>query len=253
MKRWLPLLALPLLVAASPKAEDRHGLPDLTVHDFAAKYLMQQADLADLHFYRADNEAIAASGDRRPRIVLMGDSITFHWRPEDRPAPTGWQVIDRGVVGQNTDQMVLRFEDDVVALKPAVVVLAGGSNDARIYVGPPADARDAVVARIARNVTAMADMAEANRIKVVIASITPCHDCAAVNRDPATLLAANDWLRHFAAARHYPYADYYAALADAKGELPADKTTDGLHPTKAGYQLMWPKLEGALAMLKLAR
>jgi acyl-CoA thioesterase I len=253
MKRWLPLIALPLLVAAAPKAEDRHSLPDLSVHDFAAKYLMQQADLADLRVYRADNQAVVASGDRRPRIVLMGDSITFHWQPEDRPAPAGWNVIDRGVVGQNTDQMVLRFEDDVVALKPAAVVLAGGSNDARVYVGPPADARDAVVARIARNVTAMADMADANRIKVVIAAITPCRDCVSVNRDPATLVAANDWLRRFAAARHYPYADYYAALADANGELPANLTTDGLHTTKAGYARMWSRLEPALKTLGLAR
>lgn len=251
MKRWVSLLALPLLVAAAPKAEDRHGLPDLTVHDFAAKYLMQQADLADLHVYRADNAALAASADRRPRIVLMGDSITFHWQPEDRPAPAGWQVIDRGVVGQNTDQMVLRFEDDVVALNPAAVVLGGGSNDARVYVGPPANAREAVVARIGRNVTAMADMAEAHRIKVVIAAITPCHDCAALNRDPVTLVAANEWLRRFAAARHYPFVDYYAALADANGELPSDKTTDGLHPTRAGYALMWPRLLAALDTLHL--
>jgi lysophospholipase L1-like esterase len=251
MKRWMPLLALPLLVAAAPKAEDRHGLPDLTVHDFAAKYLMQQADLADLHVYRADNIGIRASRDARPRIVLMGDSITFHWQPEDRPAPGGWQVIDRGVVGQNTDQMVLRFEDDVVALTPAAVVLGGGSNDARVYVGAPADARDRVVARIARNVTAMADMADAHRIKVVIAAITPCHDCAALNRDTATLVAANDWLKQFAAARHYPFADYYKVLADANGELPSDKTTDGLHPTKAGYALMWPQLLAALDVLHL--
>jgi lysophospholipase L1-like esterase len=181
----------------------------------------------------------------------MGDSITFHWQPEDRPAPSEWQVIDRGVVGQNTDQMVLRFEDDVVALTPAAVVLGGGSNDARVYVGAPADARDAVVARIARNVTAMADMADAHHIRVVIAAITPCHDCAALNRDTATLVAANAWLQHFAAARRYPFADYYAALADANGELPANETTDGLHPTKAGYALMWPKLLAALRILHL--
>jgi lysophospholipase L1-like esterase len=251
MKRWTPLLVLPLLVAAAPKAEDRHGLPDLTVHDFAAKYLMQQADLADLHVYRADNAAVETSADPRLRIILMGDSITFHWQPEDRPAPADWQVIDRGVVGQNTDQMVLRFEDDVIALKPAAVVLSGGSNDARVYVGAPADARDEVVARIARNVTAMADMADANHVKVVIAAITPCHDCAALNRDPATLVAANDWLKRFAAARHYPFADYYAVLADANGELPADKTADGLHPTKAGYALMWPRLSAAITSLQL--
>ncbi|MDB5737507.1 MAG: lipase [Sphingomonas bacterium] len=247
-------LALPALIAAAPdqpKAEDRHGLAELTVHDFAAKYLMQQGDLADLKVYRDANAALIAANDPRPRIVLLGDSITFHWKPEDRPAPATLNVVDRGVVGQNSDQMLMRFEDDVVALKPAAVVLAGGSNDARVFVGAPADARAAILARIARNYAAMADIADARRIRVVIAAVTPCHDCASLNRDPVTMVAINDWLRRFAAERHYPFADYFAALADASGELPAALTTDGLHPTKQGYTMMWPKLSAALDALRL--
>ncbi|MFW7269674.1 GDSL-type esterase/lipase family protein [Gluconacetobacter sp. Hr-1-5] len=231
--------------AAAPVAEDRHGLPQLSVHDFAAKYLMQQADLADLHVFQQANEALKASADRRPRIVMMGDSITFHWQPDERPFPQTLNVLNRGVVGQNTDQMVLRFEDDVVALDPVAVVIAGGANDARIYAGQPALARASVIARIRRNVTAMADIAQAHHIRVIIAAITPCNDCAALNRDPETIVAANAWLRGFAAGRHYPYADYFSVLADAKGTLPADLTTDGLHPTKAGYARMWVQLQQA--------
>jgi lysophospholipase L1-like esterase len=235
--------------AAEPRAEDRHGLPDLTVHDFAAKYLMQTADLADLHVYAAQNRELIASGDRRPRIVLLGDSLTQHWEVQDRPAPVGLNVINRGIAGQNTDQMLMRFEDDVVALSPAVVVIAGGTNDTRIFSGEPAAAREAVVARIARNVRAMADIAAANHIRVAIAAITPCRDCAANNRDPATLVAANAWLRRFAAERGYPFVDYYAALADAQDELPASLTRDGLHVTAEAYRLMWSRLEPVLAGL----
>jgi lysophospholipase L1-like esterase len=253
MRRLLPLIALPLLVAAAPHAEDRHGLPDLTVHDFAAKYLMQQGDLADLHVYASDNATLTASSDGRPRIVLIGDSITFHWEAGDRPAPARWAIINRGIVGQNSDQMLLRFENDVIALKPVAVAISAGANDARIYVGAPADARAATIARIARNVTAMADMADAHRIRVVISAITPCHGCAALNRDPATIAAANDWLKRFSAERHYAFADYYKALADAQGELPADLTRDGLHPLPPGYARMWAELSRALDDLHLDR
>lgn len=242
------LLASPAL-AAKPTAEDRHGLPDLTVHDFAAKYLMQTGDLADLHVYAEADRALLQSGDHRPRVVLLGDSITYHWRAEDRPAPPAVNIVNRGVVGQNTDQMLMRFEDDVVALAPFAVVIAGGSNDARIYVGAPQAQRSDVVARIARNYRAMADIADANRIKVVIAAITPCRDCAEVNRDPATLRAANAWLRAFARQRGYPFVDYDPVLADPGGELSRDLSKDDLHTTDEGYRRMWTQLGPIIARL----
>jgi lysophospholipase L1-like esterase len=252
----LALAALTLAqaaAAAEPRAEDRHGLPDLTVHDFGAKYLMQTADLADLHVYAEANRALVASADKRPRVVLMGDSITFHWQAADRPAPPGLNVINRGIVGQNTDQMLMRFEDDVVALSPVAVVIAGGANDARVFEGPPAAQRAAVVARIGRNVRAMADIAEANHIKVVIAAVTPCRGCAVLSRDPATLTAVNAWLKAFAAERGYGFVDYYAALADADGELAAPLSKDGLHTTSEGYRRMWARLAPALAPFAVAR
>jgi lysophospholipase L1-like esterase len=233
--------------AAEPRAEDRHGLPDLTVHDFAAKYLMQTADLADLHVYAEADRALVASPDKRPRVVLLGDSITFHWQAEERPAPASLNVVNRGIVGQNTDQMLMRFEDDVVALSPLAVVIAGGANDVRVFEGPPAAQRQAVVARVGRNVRAMADIAQANGIKVVIAAVTPCRGCAVLGRDPATLLAVNASLRGFAAARGYPFVDYYSALADADGQLAAALSKDGLHTTPEGYRRMWEKLAPVLA------
>jgi lysophospholipase L1-like esterase len=253
MKSLSSLLVLLLLAtpAAAQQAEDRHGLPQLTVKDFAAKYLMQQADLSDLKFYRDQNRAVIASNDPRPRVVLLGDSLTFHWQAAARPAPAALNVLNRGIVGQNSDQMLMRFEDDVVALKPAAVVIAAGANDVRVYVGAPADARDQVVARIARNVTAMADIAEGRRIKVVIAAITPCRDCAAVGRNPATIPAANAWLREFATERGYPFADYFTAIAGPDGQIPAELTKDGLHLMPPGYGLIWQRLSAALARLNL--
>ncbi|MBF0863413.1 MAG: GDSL-type esterase/lipase family protein [Gluconobacter potus] len=238
---------------AAPVAEDRHGLPQLSVHDFAAKYLMQQADLADLHVYEQANAALKSGTDRRPRIVMIGDSITFHWKPDERPFPQTVNVLNRGVPGQNTDQMLLRFEDDVVALDPVAVVIAGGANDARVYAGPPEAARSAVLARITRNVTAMADIAQSHHIRVIIAAITPCKSCAALDRDPETIKAANAWLRSFAASRHDAYADYFSALANAEGTLPADLTLDGLHLTPSGYARMWPQLRQAVKPETLPR
>jgi lysophospholipase L1-like esterase len=259
VKRLAALAALAALAfahaapAAEPRAEDRHGLPDLSVHDFAAKYLMQTADLADLHVYAEANRALIASADKRPRVVLLGDSITFHWQPQDRPAPASLNVVNRGIVGQNTDQMLMRFEDDVVALSPVAVVIAGGANDARVFEGPPAAQREAVVARIARNVRAMADIAQANRIKVVIAAVTPCRGCAVLGRDPATLLAVNARLKAFAAERGYSFVDYYSALADADGQLAAPLSKDGLHTTPDGYRRMWARLAPVLAPFATVR
>jgi len=248
----LASLAVPAAAQQQP-AESSGQVPDLTVRDFAAKYLMQQGDLANLKFYRDQDAAVIASADPRPRVVLMGDSITYHWEAELRPAPQGLNVINRGIAGQNTDQMLLRFENDVVALHPRAVVILAGTNDARVYVGAPADARAAVVARITRNIRAMADIADGQRVKVVIAAIPPCRNCAALQRDPATIVAVNDQLRQFAAERGYPFVDYYAALAGPDGQLPAAMTRDGLHPLPAGYALMWQRLDSALASLALDR
>jgi acyl-CoA thioesterase I len=203
---------------------------------------MQQGDLQDLRVYRAENAAVLAANDPRPRVVLIGDSVTFHWEAKDRPAPASLNVLNRGIVGQNSDQMLLRFEDDVVALNPAAVVISAGANDARVFVGPPAAARDTVIARIMRNVTAMSDIAASRKIAVVIAAITPCQNCDAVGRDPATLVAANDRLHQFATARGYAFVDYYGALAGSDEQLAIVLKKDGLHPTVDGYARMWAKL-----------
>jgi lysophospholipase L1-like esterase len=235
-----------------PPPREIKAVGELKLHDFAAKWMMQQDDLPEVGHYAAANAGLSPPSPSRPRVVLMGDSITYHWTAEDLPTPPWMEVVNRGVVGQNTSQMLLRFEDDVVALKPAAVVILGGANDLRVYVGDPAAAEAGVLARIERNVAAMADIANANGVKVVICAITPFGaDHRGLQRDPATLRAANAWLKTFAASRHYPFADYYGVLADASGDMPASLSKDGLHPTAEGHRRMWPQLQAALEQLKL--
>lgn len=249
------LLAAPALAQQqrAPAAEPR-GLPDMKLHDFAAKWMVQQDDLADVGHYREANQKLAALTDKRARIVLMGDSITFHWPEQALPAAQHQLVLNRGIPGQNSTQMLLRFEDDVVALAPTAVVLLAGTNDLRVYVGDPAavSTADSVLARLRRNVTAMADIAQARGIALVLCALPPLGtDSARLARDPPTLRRANAWLREFATARGLRFADYHAALAEADGSLPARLSADGLHPNAEGYRLMLPRVETALAELSL--
>lgn len=240
----------PLAAGREPPPREVKAVGEMKLHDFAAKWMMQQDDLAETARYAAANRALPRP--TRPRVVLMGDSITYHWTADEMPSPAWMEVVNRGVPGQNTSQMLLRFEDDVVAVQPSAVVILGGTNDLRVYEGDPAAARASVLARLERNVTAMADIAEAHRIKVVICAVPPFGaDHQRLQRDPATLKAADAWLAAFAASRRYPFADFYKVLADADGDLPPALAADGLHPNTGGHRRMWPQLEGALQQLGL--
>lgn len=232
--------------AASAQAEPTNPALTMTTQDFAAKWVMQQGDIAGTAFYAAVNAMLRASSGGGPRIVLMGDSITYHWKPELLPPLGGATWVNRGIPGQNSSQMLLRFEDDVAALSPAVVVILAGTNDLRIYAGSHADAAPAILARLRSNVTAMADIAAARGIRVVVSAIPP-FDAGrdGGRRDPETRRAANAWLRTFAQARGHAFADY-DGLADAEGRLRSDLTEDGLHPNADAYALMRPALADAV-------
>ncbi len=228
------------------------GIGDYTLHDFAAKWMMQQDDIPEIARHHAANQVLIASDEKRSRVVLMGDSITDQWEGLDATSTPDLLVVNRGVAGQNTSQMLLRFEDDVVALSPAAVVVLGGTNDLRAYVGDPASVGQSALARIARNITAMSDIAKARDIKVILATLPPVGaDREKVSRDPDAILAVNAWVKTFAAERGYPVADYHAALVDAAGALPPSLSPDGVHPNADGYAAMRPPLAQALAGLKL--
>jgi lysophospholipase L1-like esterase len=230
-----------------PPANGR-GIGDYTLHDFAAKWMMQQDDLAEIERYREANAALITSTDQRPRVVLMGDSITDHWDALEAEPHKDLLIVNRGIGGQNTSQMLLRFEDDVAALKPAVVVILGGTNDLRAYVGDPASVGGSALARISRNITAMSDIAQGRGFKVVLATLPPVGaDREKVSRDAEAIKTVNAWIKAFAAERGYPVADYHAALVDAGGVLPPALSPDGIHPNAEGYAVMRPVLAKALA------
>nr|WP_198148640.1 GDSL-type esterase/lipase family protein [Sphingomonas sp. Y57] len=238
------LAAMSVSVSAQEGAKPTEGM---SMHDFAAKWMMQQGDLADIGFYRDANARLAANGDGRARIVLMGDSITFHWQDAELPTLDRTVIVNRGIAGQNSSQMLLRFEDDVVALRPRTVVILAGTNDVRVYAGDPKDAAPAILARLRRNVTAMTDIAAAYHMNVVLSAIPPiARNRQGSVRDPATIRAANDWLREFAKGRGLGFVDYGPVLADAGGALIDGLSADGLHPNAEAYRLMRPLLAKAL-------
>jgi lysophospholipase L1-like esterase len=223
------------------------GIGDYTLHDFAAKWMMQQDDIAEIGKYAADNERLKSEVVSDHRIVLIGDSITEFWKWPNVP---GLAMINRGIAGQNSSQMLLRFENDVVDLAPTAVVLLCGTNDLRAYVGHPASVALSARMRIARNVRAMTDIARCNGIKVVLCALPPVgSDMERVSRSGEAILGVNGWLRDFAREKSYNFVDFHAGLANSNGSLPSEFSDDGVHPNKAGYDKMWPILREAITAL----
>jgi lysophospholipase L1-like esterase len=188
-------------------------------------------DWPDLCHYRAANASLAA--EPAPRVVFMGDSITELWRLYDPDFFTGG-VVDRGISGQTTPQMVVRFYADVVRLKPRIVHIMAGTNDIAANTGPTSEDQ------FKANIMAMTELAQANGIRVVLASIPPTRRFGwrPDLRPAEEVRTLNAWLRGYAAQRHAVYADYYAVLADADGGMPPQFSVDGVHPVTAGYAAM---------------
>jgi acyl-CoA thioesterase I len=206
-------------------------------------------DWAALARYRDDNRAL---GDPKPgesRVVFMGDSITDAW-PQPRYGAffPGKPYVGRGISGQTTPQMLIRFRPDVIDLKPKVVVILAGTNDIASNTGPMTDED------IQRNLESMADLAKAHGIKVVLSSITPTGAYhAAPNAPPQSTLrpmprirALNDWMKKYAAANGYVYLDYFTPMLDDTGMMKAELTADDLHPNAAGYAIMAPLAQAAI-------
>lgn len=193
------------------------------------------------------------SGDARPCLVMMGDSITYHWPTALLGA--GLRVVNRGVRRQTSREMLARFAADVLAERPDVVAILAGTNDLkrRADDAESDDAKSGQVAPLLARLDAMAGAARARGIRVVLGAVPPVgRDLERLARDPAVILAANAAIRRLAAAHGDGFADYHAALADAEGFLPAAIAADGLHPNAEGYRLMSPRLLGALAACGVA-
>lgn len=227
---------------------DGVDIGDYTLRDFAAKWLMQQCDLAEVSVYREANRALLASEDRRQRLVFIGDSITEFWADLAELQTESVAIVNRGIRGQNSSQLLLRYEDDAIALQPACIVLLCGTNDLRSYVGDARSVAESARQRIVRNVTAMADIAQARRITLCLAALPPVNPVHPVHRDPSAIVAINAWLADFAASRQLELIDYHRALVDAAGHLDAAFSDDGLHPNAAGYARMRHELQRCAAV-----
>jgi lysophospholipase L1-like esterase len=200
--------------------------------------------------YRDANEKLAAPRAGESRVVFMGDSITDIWQQErfgffvaTRP------YVDRGISGQTTPQMLVRFRPDVLDLQPKVVVILAGTNDIAGNTGPMTNED------VERNLSSMAELAKAHGIRVVLASITPTsgyHPPAnggapqTTQRPMARIKAINEWMQKYAADNGHVYLDYFTPMLDSTGVMKADLTGDDLHPNAAGYAIMAPLVEAAI-------
>lgn len=204
-------------------------------------------DWQELGRYREENRRLAPPAAGESRVVFMGDSITDFWPRRSTFFP-GKPYVDRGISGQTTPQMLVRFRPDVIALKPKVVVILAGTNDIAGNTGPMTDED------IQGNLATMAELAKAHGIKVVFSSILPVSEShrnpemapQTVQRPMPRITAINDWMKKYAAENGHVYLDYLSKMVDEKGLLRADLSNDDLHPNAAGYAIMEPLAQAAI-------
>ena len=201
-------------------------------------------DFGELARYRAANAALPPAGPGVARVVFYGDSITDLW-PLALSFP-GKPYVNRGISGQTTPQMLVRFRQDVIALAPRVVVILAGTNDIAGNTGPM------TIEETEANIASMVEIARAHGVRVVLSSVLPVHDYtpqahwAFPLRPPEKIAALNAWLETYAAQNGCVYLDYARAMTDERGFLQRDLAADGLHPNKAGYAVMAPLAEAAI-------
>ena len=212
--------------------------------DYATKRNIQlKEDWPWLGRFREADLKLAPPASGENRVVFMGDSITEGWKIEgtDGFFP-GKPYINRGISGQTTPQMVLRFRQDVIDLKPKVVVILAGTNDIAGNTGVE------TIDEIEGYIASMAELATANHIRVVLCSVLPAFDYPwKRGLEPAPkIVAINQWLKDYAEQHHHVFVDYHAAMKDERDGLPANLSHDGVHPTAAGYAVMTPLADAGI-------
>ncbi len=211
----------------------------------ASRIVIYTDDFGELKRYREANAALAPPAPTENRVVFLGDSITDYWKLANYFP--GKPYVNRGIDGQTTPQMLVRFRQDVIDLHPKVLVVLAGTNDIAGVTGP-ARSED-----IQANLASMAELARVHHIRVVFASLLPANNYtqeAKENfalRPRAKILALNEWLRGYCAKNGLVYLDYFSAVIDEQALLRRDLSGDGLHPNAAGYKIMAPLAEKAIA------
>lgn len=200
-------------------------------------------DWANLNRYSEENSKLGLPATGEKRVVFMGNSITEGWGQIYPEFFAGKPYINRGIGGQTTPQMLLRFRADVIDLKPAVVVILAGTNDIAGNTGP------STLKMIEDNIFSMAELANAHGIKVVLSSVLPVFDYPwKPGLQPVEKIASlNEHIKQYAAKNGFIYLDYFSSLADERKGMKAAYATDGVHPNVAGYKVMGPLAEAAIA------
>jgi len=220
------------------------GFPDLDQYR-ASRVAIYSDDFGELKRYRESNASLAPPATAENRVVFLGDSITDYWKLADYFP--GRPYINRGIDGQTTPQMLVRFQQDVIRLHPKAVVVLAGTNDVAGVTGPRSDHE------IEANWATMAELATAHQILVVFASLLPVNNYTEDAKESYGLrpsrriLALNAWLKNFCAEKGFVYLDYFSAMVDAHGMLERSLSDEGLHPNAAGYKVMAPLAEKAIA------
>jgi lysophospholipase L1-like esterase len=238
------LVLLPTIVIAQQSADDsvkaiqnlekyREGLIPLWMSDFG-----------NLARYRESNSKLGPPALGEDRVVFLGDSITDIWNLA-KSFP-GKPYINRGIGGQTTPQMLIRYRPDVIALQPKVIVIMAGTNDIAGNTGPMS------VAEIEANYASMAELARIHGVRVVLSSVTPVNDYTERSklffplRSPEQILELNRWMKNYCVQNGCVYLDYFSAMVDEKGLLKSDLAEDGLHPNDKGYAIMAPLAQKAI-------
>jgi lysophospholipase L1-like esterase len=243
-----PLFAILLAQPAAAQQQPAPSIPSAGAPGLdeyrASRIAIYTSDFGELNRYRKDNASLLPSAGDEQRVIFLGDSITDYWKlPNYFPNKS---YINRGIDGQTTSQMLVRFRQDIIDLHPKVLVILAGTNDIAGVTGPTRDED------LEANYSSMAELARAHDIHVIFSSILPAnnytHD-AEENfnlRPRERILAINKWLQDYCAKNNLTYLDYFSALVDDKGMLKKDLTDDGLHPNDAGYKIMAPLAEKAI-------
>jgi lysophospholipase L1-like esterase len=246
MKRWftktlLGVLILSCLVVAQSPQECASVLIALEQKVEAQRVML--ADWAGLIRYGSDNSELPKPKTDESRVVFLGDEITENWGASETKFFPDKPYLNRGIAGQASPQMLVRFRQDVIKLKPKVVVIQAGLNDIASFHSPITQQM------FAENMTSIVELAKANNIKVVLASLTPICDCYAKQsliRPFGKIIGMNGWLKEYAAESGSIYLDYYAALAEGRN-LKKEFTSDGVRLNDVAYAVMAPLAEQAIA------
>jgi lysophospholipase L1-like esterase len=238
------ILTLLILTCTVLIAQNKSTEPDSKLREARRKAQEEQFhnDWANLARFRNDNLKTGLPAPGEVRVVFMGNSITEGWSRLDSGFFVGRPFINRGISGQTTPQMLIRFKPDVVNLKPEVVVILAGINDIAGNTGP------STLEMIEDNLSSMVEIAQANKIRVVLSSVLPAYDFPwRPGMEPAeNVVKLNDWIKGYTGTHNCIYLDYFTPMSDEKHGLKKEYTQDGVHPNLAGYKVMEPLAEEAI-------